>query len=436
MKKIIIFILVFSFTVLVADSFDNPVSISLGDASMLRTTDYRCLGWNPSLLYKYQQKITVGLGNYNVFLSNNTLSLKYYNSLMGKKMNESDKQEFLDRIPDSGLGFDINLNVSAPLLALTYKNFAFKNIVDVLTTAKFSKKMFEFIIDDIELKDYDFSDNNGEMAFVMEYNFGYGHKTPLNEYIPYDFPPVYTGISMGYILGMNYAKIVDVESTFSNSADGISIDNYVKARTSGIIRDMEEDEVETNPDGTINGHGFRMDLGFTSAITEQLTVGLSFKNMFGVIVWDNACQEHVFTAYGDSLYAYMEDEELEDEITDSDTSYSISKITQNIPFEIHLAAKYQWKMFDLYLDYVQGFDNSVYTSAKPKISLGAEYDILQWLPVRAGFGFGDDRSSHFSLGSGFVFKRFEFNWASRTYFSPLAAFSKGMTLSLGMMLKF
>ncbi len=436
MKKIIFFALFILFTSLFADSFDDPIGISLGDAFMLRTNDFRALGWNPAQLSNYPRKITLGLGNVNFFVGNNALSLNYYNDLMGKYLNESDKQELLDRIPEAGFGIDADIGGSSPLMAISYNNFAFKATFSLLTTARFSKELFEFLIDDLEFKSYDFSDSRGELAAVSEYHFGYGHKTLLNDYIPYNFPPIYAGLSFGYILGMNYAKVTEMQAGIENSTDGIVLDNYVKVKTAGIHRDMENDEIKTDTGSTFHGRGFRMDLGLVSDINDQLTLGLNLKNMFGVVVWDKKCEEHVFSAYGDSLFIYMEDEDFEEAVIDSDTTYSIDKIIQNIPFEIHLAAKYRLNKFDLYGDYVQGFDTSVYTSAKPKFSFGAEYDILNWLPLRAGFGFGDERSSHFSIGSGFVFRKFELNWASRTYFSPIAPYAKGMSFALGMLLKF
>ncbi|MFC1887986.1 DUF5723 family protein [Candidatus Cloacimonadota bacterium] len=436
MKKLILISLISFISLLVADTVDNPVSISLGDAFMLRSNDYRALGWNPAQLSHYSKKVTLGLGNMNILISNNALSLSFYNDLMGANLNESKKKEFLDRIPDSGLGLDADVGGTSPLLALSYKNFAFRTTFNVVTTSSFSKELFEFIIDDLEFRSYDFSDSRGEIASVMEYQFGYGHKISLNEYLPYDFPPVYAGLSIGYILGMNYARISKIKSKFVNSTDGMVLDNYVKIKTSGVEIDEETDDIKTDVGNMFNGHGFRMDLGFVADVSEQLTLGLNFKNMLGVIVWKNACEEHVFSAYGDSLFIYMEDEDFDEAVVDTDTTYSIDKITQNIPFEIHLGAAYKLNKFDLYADFVQGFDTSVYTSSNPKFSLGAEYDILRWLPLRVGFGFGEERSSHFSIGSGLVFRKFELNWATRSYYSPLPTFSKGMSFSLGMILKF
>jgi uncharacterized protein DUF5723 len=435
MKKLITLSIILLVTSLLADTMDNSISISLGDAFMLRSNDYRALGWNPAQLSRFRNKVTLGLGEFNVCIGNNSLSLSFYNDLMGKDLDEDDKKDLLDRIPDSGFGLEADIGGSAPILAMSFRNFALKSTFNLLTTVRFSKELFEFLIDDLVFRSYDFSDSRGELATVMEYQFGYGHKIAINEYLPYDFPPVFAGLSIGYIIGMNYARISKIKSEFINSSDGMTLDNYVKIKTSGIVGDSEDD-VSFDSDYTFNGQGFRMDLGFISEINENLTLGLNLKNMLGVIIWDEACEEHVFSAYGDSLFIFMDDEDFDEAVTDTDTTYAINKITQNIPFEIHLGANYNWKRFDLFADLVQGFATSVYTSSKPKLSLGGEYMILSWLPLRMGFGFGDERSSHFSIGSGLVFRKFELNWASRSYYSPLPTYSKGLAFSLGMILKF
>ncbi len=440
MKKIIflsILLVILSVT-LWTDTFDNPISIGLGDAYLIKASGFRALGWNPANLALYENKIELSLSHANFCLTNNTLSLAYYNDLMGKVLDEADERELLNKIPDSGFGLDIDCGYVSPIVSFSYKNYALSTTVNVLSRMRFSKELFEFLIEDIEFKHYNFSDCEGEVVGFLESKIGYAQLLPLEYILPYELPPIYGGISISYIWGAKYAKITKMKSEFINSIDGATMDNVVKIKTSGIYRDMEEDEISFDTNKTFPGHGFRMDIGFLSKPFENITVGLTFKNMFGVIIWNHDCQEHVFTAYGDSLYIYSgEDEELDEQIDDTDTTYTISKIEQNIPFEIHMGGKYEWRNFDFYLDYVQGFDSSVFTSSKPKISLGAEYYTLKWLPVRVGFGFGDDKSSHYSIGSSFEFKNFEFSWACRSYFVPIAvSYSKGALLSFGMILKF
>ncbi len=81
MKKIIILsILLATISVtLWTDTFDNPISIGLGDAYLIKASGFRALGWNPANLALYENKIELSLSHANFGLTNNTLSLAFYN---------------------------------------------------------------------------------------------------------------------------------------------------------------------------------------------------------------------------------------------------------------------------------------------------------------------------------------------------------------------
>ena len=436
MKKIIFISIIFLFISfnLIADTFDNPVSISLGDAYLIKATGYRALGWNPANLALFDNKFTISLSDLNLGITNNAFSIAFYNDIVGQYLDEGDEQDILDRIPDTGFGLDFDLGFTPMITSFSYKNYAFSSTASVLSTIRFSKGLFEFLIEDIEFQEYDFSDCNGEVVGFYEQRLGYAQKLRLKDLLPYALPPIYGGFSISYIMGIGYAKISKLESSLINSPDGAEIDAEVKIVTSGIKR--EDDEFSYEPEKTFPGSGFRMDIGFLSKLNENITVGLAFKNLFGNITWSSDCRKHIFSAYGDSICAYSGSYDFGDQFDDVDTTYSVSELKQTIPFEIHMGGKYEWKVFNFYADYVQGFKSSAFTSSKPKISLGAEYDILKWLPIRVGFGFGDERSSHYSLGSGLEFKTFAFSWALRSYYSPFLSYSKGLIYSAGAILKF
>jgi len=438
MKKIIFISIIFSFISLnlIADTFDNPISISLGDAYLIKASGYRALGWNPANLALYDNKFTISLSDLNLSITNNAFSLAFYNDIVGQYLDEGDEQDILDRIPDSGFGLDADLGFTPMITSFSYKNYAFSSTASVLSTIRFSKELFEFLIEDIEFQEYDFSNCKGEVVGFIEHRFGYAQKLRLKDLLPYGLPPIYGGISISYIMGAGYAKISKLESSLINSPDGAIIDTEVKIETSGIKRE-EDHKFSRETEITFPGSGFRMDIGFFSKLNENITVGLAFKNLFGNITWSSDCLKHIIKVNGDSICAYSGSYDFGDQFDENDDIYySISEIKQTIPFEIHLGGKYELKVFNFYADYVQGFESSAFTSSKPKISLGAEYDILKWLPIRLGFGFGDERSSHYSLGSGLEFKTFAFSWALRSYYSPFPSYSKGLLYSAGAILKF
>ena len=47
-----------------------------------------------------------------------------------------------------------------------------------------------------------------------------------------------------------------------------------------------------------------------------------------------------------------------------------------------------------------GFNLAPGSSTKPRLSLGAEYELIKYLPIRAGFSLGGQRGKQLALGTG------------------------------------
>ncbi|MBC8527001.1 MAG: hypothetical protein H8D22_09145, partial [Candidatus Cloacimonetes bacterium] len=422
MKKNIIAILtILSFsTIIYANSFDNPKSMALGDAYLTKASGFQAVDWNPANLGLIKNFVTINLFQLNSKVSNNSFSLAYYNDLMGKYLDESDKQDLLDRIPNSGFCIDMNSGFNIPVTSFSVWKLALSVNAHAKASVELSKEYFDIILHGNKLgKVYDFSDNTGEAISYIETRLGYGDLLPISLISSKleDIPPIYGGISLGYIYGIGYAKISDFKSRFGTSDSLMLIDNDIIAKTAGYNTDDSKASIE---DGNPAGIGFRANIGFFSPITKDISVGLAFNNLFGTINWNEDCEEHCMHIYTDTLTIDNWDDSLL-----VDTTYSIDSFKQSIPFEIHLGGSYKLKKYNFYLDYVQGFGKSILTSKKPKISLGAEYWTFKWLPLRVGMGFGGDEGLHFAFGTGIEFKNFEFNWAIRNHGAILPQSSKG-----------
>jgi len=437
MKKIKTNIIVFFVILLLSVSlnaynFSNPKSIALGDAFLTKATGFYSLDWNPANLGLVDNYISINLFHFNTSLSNNSFNISFYNNLMGKKLSEDDKKDILDRIPDDGLELIGNSAVNIPLATFSVWKLALSQNIHILTSVNFSKELFDIALNGNEIgRVYDFSESDGEVTGFLEAKIGYGDLLPLSRISPTfkNIPPIYGGISFGYILGLAYAEVVEAKSKVAVYDSAGTLDANAVLRTAGY---NSKDEEFLNPlNEGAHGTGHRMSIGFYSPITKEVSVGLAFNNLFGKIKWNKNCEEHIVSIYTDTLTI----QNIEDVETENDTSYAIDGFTQKIPFELHLGGSYKFNDFLFLLDYIQGFKESAFTSSKPKISLGAEYFAIGWLPIRTGFGFGGGRPAHFSLGSGLEFNNFEFNWAVRNYYS-LFNFSKGIDFAIGMLLKF
>lgn len=410
---------------LCATSVGTAKSLALGDAFITKASGFSAVNWNPANLGASYGPLSFNLFHTSINVSNNSFSLDYYNSLMGKYLNDDDKKDLLKRIPGDQLQLKTDLGVQLPLLSFSIGHFGLSTQMVTGVSAGLSKTLVEFVFEDIEFANYNFSDTDGEVVVFAETKIGYGQKLPLAHVLPPTIPPIYGGISLGYMLGIGYAKVTDVQSNFVNSMDGMELDNTVIMQTAGYNTEKEELS-------GIAGSGIRLDIGFFSHITESIDVGLAVKNLFASIKWDDNCEEHVISVYSDSSFNAADlADDVDSLIIDSDTTYTIGSITQKIPVELHLGGSYKvMTNLSLYADYVQGFKNSPLTSTKPKFSLGCEYYPIAWMPIRAGIGIGGEKPAHFSFGSGVEVKNFEFLLGIRSYGSPIPIHTRGVAIAL------
>ncbi len=433
MKKISILSIIFILfiTCAVADGFGNAKSLSLGDAYHSKVSGFHAVNWNSARLGLEETHLTFNLLHLDSRVYNNSISLGKYNETVGDSLSHSEKSDIYDNIPSSGFQLIGNTQACVPITSFSIGKIGF--VVKQQNAGYFNlpKDLFHLLLFGNEIEQqFDFSDADVKIVSYIEPKVGFGTNLHPEKLLPFYenyYPPIYGGINVGYILGLGYAKVDQITSEFVVNNNGYaSITNDITLKSAGI--DTVGGDLEFN--GKINGTGFRSDISLFSPINEKLSVGLTLRNLFGKIKWDGDCKLIHTELYSDTININTWDDSLV-----VDTTYSISSFEQDIPLEMHLSASYKLAPLQIFIDYIQGFEKSVFTSTKPKISLGAEWYANDWLPVRAGFGFGGLEGTHFSLGTGFEIGAFEFNWAGRHYTSPFYG-STGVGLAADLILKF
>lgn len=434
-KIIILMILLFSANFLFALNIYNPKSLALGDAFLTHAQGFQSLEWNPANLGMKPDLWNINLIHLDTRIKNNSISISTYNSTVGDYLDVDEKQKLLNGIPDSGMHLFSAVHLNSPLLSLSYGKFAFAISEQSYVNLNLPKDMVDLLLFGNSVnEEFDFSDGDVKVVSFLETKFGYGQQINPQKIFPKldSLPPIYAGISMGIISGIGYAEMDKLNSSFQVMENGYSkIETDMKLKTAGVnTTDSTVSFDENKPAGI----GFRSNIGFHSPINEKWSVGLAVNNIFGFINWKNDCEEVSLTFNSDTLNVLNFDDSLV-----VDTTYSIGSFTQSLPLELHLGAEYH--LTDFHVDmlffgnYVQGFKNSALTSTTPKLSFGAEYAPLKWLPLRTGIGFGGKEGTNYSFGFGFLFEHFEFNWAARHYSAPFNG-SKGLGFSTGMQLKF
>ncbi len=432
MKKYILILALILLTSSVhAITLSNPVSVALGGAYIAKARGFESLHWNPANLGMVENFMTFNLFQVSSDVRNTTLTLGYYNDLMGKLLNKQDKEEFLNKIPESGLSLNANVGTHLPV-SMSIGKVAVTFNTMVRSSAEVSKQYFDLILHGNELGvTYDMQGNRGRAVAFLEAKVGYGDRIPMEKISSSfeDLPPIYGGVSFGFIHGMGYAQILEFESQFATNDTAMTVYNNLLIRTAGY--DTEKSEFYAASVFPGAGFGYRMNVGLTSTITENVTASLAIKNLFGKIDWTESCEEHEIQVNAFDLTI----DSWSDTLT-VDTTYAIDGFTQTIPIELHIGGSYKWNSIGFYADYVQGFKRSLFTSARGKFSVGAEYYPITWLPLRAGFGFGGGERAHFSLGTGLDFSGFNFDWAVSYYTSPIYTTATGIKLSFGAELAF
>jgi len=433
MKKILIILLISTLftTYLFAEGLGNAKSLSLGDAYHSKATGFHALNWNPARLGLLEDFYTFNIFHADGRISNNSLSLKTYNETTGDSLSHSEKLDLYDLIPTSGLTLYGNSQAFVPISSFSIGKFGFTINNQNVGYFTLPKELFKLLLfgNDIE-EEFDFSDTDAKILSYVEPKIGYGSRIYPEKYLSFykdSYPPIYAGASVGYMIGLAYAEVEDLTSKFTVHDNGYaSIDNRISLRTAGV--DTSDGELEWEPQTA--GRGFRGNFSLFSPINENLSVGLSFNNLFANIHWSKICKRIEMELVSDTLNIGNWDDSLA-----VDTTYSIEGFDQNIPVEMYLSGSYKYSDFKVFLDYVQGFGNSVLTTTTPKISLGSEYYALDWLPLRCGVGFGGREGTHFSFGTGFEFGRFEFNWAVRSHHGLFYG-SRGLSAATDLTLKF
>ncbi|MEA2103689.1 MAG: DUF5723 family protein [Candidatus Cloacimonadota bacterium] len=435
-KKIIILILILlCANILFAINIYNPKSLALGDAFLTRSSGFQSLEWNPANLGLKTDNVTLNLFHLDMRLKNNSISLGTYNKTTGDSLDENEKQKLLDNIPDSGMNLFTATHLNLPFASFSVWKIGFSISEQTYADITLPKDMFDLLLfGNTVNEEFDFSDADVKVVSFLETKFGYGQQIYPQKIFPKldSLPPIYAGISMGIISGLGYAEMEKLTSTFKVQNNGYSIiENDMKVKTAGV---NTTDSTVSFADNKPAGIGFRSNIGFYSPINEKWTVGLAINNIFGFINWQNDCEEVCLTIISDTLNILN----FEDSLV-VDTTYAVGSFTQSLPVELHLGAEYNYSDFYVdilfFMNYVQGFKNSVITSTTPKVSFGAEYAPLKWLPIRTGIGFGGKEGIHFSFGTGLCFNHFEFNWGIRNY-GALFYGAKGLGFSTSMQLKF
>ncbi len=350
------------------------------------------------------------LAGAGVEIRNNSFTLEDYNQYTGAILTEDDKSAILGKIPTEGL--QISAVAEAGAISLSLGSFVFSFRGYAATETDINKDILSLIFYGNQLSNsITLSGTYSEAIAYASGGISYGrsiYKSGTRQ--------LALGATFKYIRGFAYERITDITGEVITLATGFEGEGTMIAHTS------------------TGGSGFGMDIGATLKLNDNYAAGITFENMISNISWNNDTQEHYYNFHFDTLT--LENMDEDSIIVSDDYSKDIASFKSNLPCIMKVGFANTSGKFIWAIDWTQGFKLAAGSSSKPRISAGAEYRLIGFLPLRFGYSLGGGRSSSLSGGLGFDLKLFYMDLALANHSLFNFSTTKGMHLAVSTGLRF
>lgn len=404
-------ILLFSAVTAGASGLSNARAAAMAGAQLSLAKGFYCPSFNPANLglSDFQMR---GLQIFGAGMSvkNNSLSIDEYNNITGAELSDAEKDELLSKIPAEGLKVSADGEISA--FGYGTGNFAVSLSAIGAAEINLGRDHVELLLNGNTFADtVDLEGIFGEGYGLASLNLSYGHGLYKN--LDRQFA---VGGTVRLLKGLGYQEITEANGeavTLTTGFDGAG--DLVSRKASG-------------------GSGFTVDLGATLQINRTYTVGVGFYNVVSAVKWTEKTEEHQYSFMFDTVTAVNMDEDSL--ITTTDTTIEIDPFTTHLPSSIRVGfAKTQGSLLWA-IDWEQGFKLAAGSSPTPRVSTGAEYRLLRFLPLRAGFGLGGKRGATYAGGFGLDFSPFHIDLGVANYSAIIGSSGKGLNFAVSGGIKF
>ncbi len=389
----------------------NARSLSMGGAYTALARGNEAPLWNPAnLSFKDNRGLSLNLFSLGGLVENNAFSLKDYNEYNGRFWDDQDKDNILSQVPASGL--NLNAQAEASALGFSIGSFSLVSYAQGVTDLNFPKEPFELLLIGNEMNDtVSLRGTSGEAYAYAALSFSFGKSIlKLGE------KEIGIGANLKYLQGIVYQKIT---------------------RASGEVR-IRETGVAGESDLILNsamgGKGYGLDIGIATKLNPKWTVGLFLSNPISRIKWDRKTEERGYQFQIDSLNLSNSGEDSV--FLSEDYTRDIDPFVTRLPLAAKAGISYQGKKILLSFDWEQGFENGPGVSKTPKLSLGTEFELLTFLPLRTGLSVGGKEglslSGGFGLDFGSVF--FDLGIVNKNALFPNNSKGVGLSLDCGLRL--
>jgi hypothetical protein len=410
MKKIILLTLL---ALLCFSLFAVPTAKSLffADSYMLRANGVEALYWNPAKLAIHQHiDLWLPALNSGIQISNNSLDLDTYNYFVTQDtLSTQDKELILNKI-DGSISVDGSASVS--VFGITLGNTAISSSAHMYGKGELSKDFLLLAFYGNTEEEYVFTKANNNASLISYVDLTYGAGDFKIPFIPENYPQIKAGFAASLLAGVQSIDTQEFDLHFSSTMEeGANLHSEVLLRSG------------------VGGMGFKGLLGMYSEITPWLEAGITVDNVLGAINWNIANEVRRFSASADSVYISNIEEDI---VQTSNEKEKIGSFTTKLGTEMRLAALYKHPIVTVSADWVQGFSESTVSSKVGRLSLGAGFLPVPYLPVSVGISLPNSRHPvKVSYGVGIKSKGNEFNLALQSFDSLVPGYkSKGFSFGV------
>ena len=341
---------------------------------------------------------------------NNSFSLSDYNNYTGAFLSDDDKSAILGKIPTEGL--ELSARAQAAALTISMGSFVISTNGVAASEINLSKDVVGLLLEGNQLNDTISLDEMYSEAIAYA---SIGLSTAKTIYKS-GTRQLAIGATYKYIKGIAYEDIVQLTGEASTQMTGFSGSGSVIARTA------------------TGGKGYALDVGAALKFSDDYTAGISFSNIFSGITWDKETEEHYYHFQMDTVTVdNMEDDSV---FISDDYSEGIPSFKTSIPSVMRIGLANTSGKFLWAVDWEQGFHLGAGVSSKPRLSFGAQYKLIGFLPFRSGYAMGGGRGSTLSFGTGLDLSAFYLDVAATNHGSFTSGSSKGLHLAVSTGLRF
>ena len=379
-------------------------SVAMGRAQVGLAEGIDAARFNPANLgFVDYRRTGVEVVGFGANISNNSFTLDDYNHYTGAFLTESDKTDILNKIPQEGLTFSGEADLSA--MSISLGSFALSVEGYGAAEVNLNRDVIDLLLNGNTIGD--------SIVFTGSYSEAVGYASVGLSY----GRPLYSmgtreisiGATVKYLHGFGVEEILEMEGLATTLATGFEGEGRMIARTAS------------------GGSGYAVDLGGAFKIDDSYTAGISIRNFVSNLSWSESPEEHGYIFSFDTVTV---DNMNEDFVVSDDYTRAIESFSTTLPSVMTVGLAQHRGRIMWAVDWEQGFRHGPGASSKPRLAAGLEYVPLPFFPLRTGFSTGGNRTTSFSIGAGIDVTAFYMDFAVVTGSSLSPGSTKGANLAL------